>query len=144
MTVCAAFAIALLVALTPSVAAASGQPLRTTSTCVMDVNGVWQCEETGAITGHAVIADTSLVPTGPYTLHYVEHGVVTASDGTVVIDVQGIANGLNGGWRAEGVVSDATGAYADLIGRHVQEMGTTSGAAGPGMTSVGAVTILPG
>ncbi len=142
IAVLAVSALALLAWTAPAVAARGEPIIQFTSTCEMVATG-WECVDTGGIAGTAVIVDTSLTPTGPYTLHYVEHGVVTAADGTLTLDVNGIANGLTGGWRAVGVVSDATGAYADLVGHHVQQMGTTTGAL-PTLSSVGTVTILPG
>jgi hypothetical protein len=137
-------ALAFILALVPAGTAQPNKPLR----CELEMDLFWTTplHWEGTVTGDIVgtITVTELPPSFPgKTEHFSEIFEIVTANGLIRGVDEGVWNMKTYKWRANGQVTEATGIWADLVGCHLHEMGTTS-PLDVEVTAWGTITILHG
>jgi hypothetical protein len=133
---CLIMLMAFTLAAVPVVIAHPIQPLRAVADLTFDWGvGTWTGTITGDIEGEFEVTpawaifpggDPAALPPPGMTEHFGENWVITTSVGTIEIYDEGVWTFNTFKFRANGRVTDATGAYEYLIGAKVHIMGSTT------------------
>lgn len=94
-----------------------------TGTITGDIEGIFEVTPAWAIFPGG---DPAALPPPGMTEHFGENWVITTAVGTIEIYDEGVWTFNTFKFRANGWVTDATGAYVDLIGAKVQIKGSTT------------------
>ena len=141
-------ALALLMLIVPVAPAASAQPKRPLR-CELWMQLSWgppiqwQGTCTGDIVGSIIVTEgTSSFP--GKTEHYSETFVITTDQGKIMGSDEGVWSFKTFKWRANGMITDATGDWAYLVGYNVHDIGSTTPLSAPQMSAWGTITLVHG
>lgn len=120
-------ALLVVMALVPAAAAQSASPLRASGTMYYDGGG-WASEVSGDVTCTGYETSESRIvgpePLAIGTMHWLGTWVAACDGGTITIEATGHWSFANSKWVQNGTVTDATGAYAHLVGSSAHVFGT--------------------
>ena len=129
------------------IAPAAAQPMKPLR-CEVEMQLFWTTplHWEGTVTGdmEGTITVTELPASFPgKTEHFSETFEIVTANGLIRGVDEGVWNMKTYKWRANGQVTEATGIWADLVGCHVHEMGTTT-PLGEEVTAWGTITTMHG